>query len=167
MTACFWALYYNKISGSPVAMSPHFQYELSCSSGRNYGSNFNRAFSYKLRKIHWKSGATDDNICACIYSLLHMFFVMLQCNHNIHTNKTVTFCNFFGTGNVFSYSDSITFSLIMLESIFIITNLCGRDDSYTPFSGHCSGKVAAAHANPHSTLYNWFLSDQFSNLKCM
>ena len=94
-----------------------------------------------------------------------MFLIMLQCHHDIDRNKPSAARDFFCFFYMLLYRHTVTSRLILLKSLFIISNLCRRDHTNTALSRHCSGEPAPADPDSHAALDDRNLRRLFSNAK--
>ena len=94
-----------------------------------------------------------------------MFLIMFQCYHDIDPDKSSAARDFFCFLYMLPYRDTVTFCLILLKSLFIISNLCRRDHTNTALPRYRSGETAPADPDSHAALDDWKLCRLFSNVK--
>ena len=163
MPSGFRSLNNKEICCSVILMRPHFQDQLRSSFRRNDWRDLRSAsLADQLRQIHRKSGTTDDHICTCCHGLFHMLRIMLQCNHNIYTDKTISLREFLCSLDVLVDCSVVTCSLILLKPFFIITNLRCRNNSNSAFFRHCSCKGTSADTYSHAALDDRELRSQIT-----
>ena len=163
MSSGFRTFYNKKICCSVILMRPHFQDQLRSSFRRNDWRDLcSASFTDQLRQIHRKSCTADDHICTCCHSLFHMLRIMLQCNHNIYTDKTISLRDFLCSLDMFVNRFIVTCSLILLKSFLIITDLRCRNNSNSAFFRHCSRERASADSNAHTALDDRELRSQIT-----